>query len=298
MSLKQLAANRRNARQSTGPKTATGKAVSKWNALKHGILSTQVLVRGQHGRESAREFTALHRRFTAELRPVGPLEEMLVDQVVTAHWRRRRALTAEAGEIALSVDGGHWERERGLGPRLQWLCWRTRGDAVEAMQESDLGNSVLEAWLGEIREAVARDGELTEATVHNLVQKTGTAASWPARELEQLRQRQAENPEGLDAVALRERNRKAALAFADRELGMVAWRRRKCRQHEADAETAHQAAAALPSLAALEKILRYETKLERQMFRAMHQLERLQRLRQGEALPAPLTLEVTGKEAE
>lgn len=42
----------------------------------------------------------------------------------------------------------------------------------------------------------------------------------------------------------------------------------------------------------LEKIQRYETKLERQMFRAMNQLERLQRLRQGEAIPAPLTMEV------
>lgn len=43
----------------------------------------------------------------------------------------------------------------------------------------------------------------------------------------------------------------------------------------------------------LEKIQRYETKLKRQMFRAMNQLERLQRMRQGEAIPAPLTMEVS-----
>ena len=47
MSLKQIAANQRNAQHSTGPKTVNGKTVSKMNALKHGILSTQVLVRGQ-----------------------------------------------------------------------------------------------------------------------------------------------------------------------------------------------------------------------------------------------------------
>jgi hypothetical protein len=35
--LKQLSANRLNARKSTGPKSVTGKAVSKMNALKHGI---------------------------------------------------------------------------------------------------------------------------------------------------------------------------------------------------------------------------------------------------------------------
>ena len=34
---------------------------------------------------------------------------MLVDQIVTTHWRLRRALKAESGEIALSVDNGHWD---------------------------------------------------------------------------------------------------------------------------------------------------------------------------------------------
>ena len=47
MSLKQVAANRRNAQKSTGPKTANGKAVSKLNALKHGLLAQTVVVRGQ-----------------------------------------------------------------------------------------------------------------------------------------------------------------------------------------------------------------------------------------------------------
>ncbi len=54
-------------------------------------------------------------------------------------------------------------------------------------------------------------------------------------------------------------------------------------------------AAVLPSAEELEKIQRYETKLGRQMFRAMAQLERLQRMRQGESLPAPLTLEISDR---
>src|ERR1044072_9439541 len=111
MSLKQLTANQRNAQKSTGPTTANGKAVSKMNALKHGILSKEVLVSGTNFKESRREFEKLHRRFWESLEPVGPVEEMLVDQIVTAHWRLRRALTAESGEIALSVDGGQWERK-------------------------------------------------------------------------------------------------------------------------------------------------------------------------------------------
>jgi hypothetical protein len=51
----------------------------------------------------------------------------------------------------------------------------------------------------------------------------------------------------------------------------------------------------LPSAETLEKIQRYETKLVRQLFRAMNQLERLQQMRHGEAIPAPLTMEVSGR---
>jgi hypothetical protein len=44
----------------------------------------------------------------------------------------------------------------------------------------------------------------------------------------------------------------------------------------------------------LDKIMRYETKLERQLHRAMNQLEWLQqRRRVGEAVPPPLALEVS-----
>ena len=39
----------------------------------------------------------------------------------------------------------------------------------------------------------------------------------------------------------------------------------------------------------------YETTLERQLYRAMSQLERLQRMRQGEAVPAPMVMEVSEK---
>ena len=63
MSLKQIAANRRNAQKSTGPQTPAGRAVSKMNALKHGILSKEVLVRGMFIKENSREFAALHQRF-------------------------------------------------------------------------------------------------------------------------------------------------------------------------------------------------------------------------------------------
>ena len=143
MSAKQVAANQANAAKSTGPKTPKGKSVSKMNALKHGILSREVLVRGVFRQESGQELTSLHQRFWDNLKPEGPLEEMLVDQIVTAHWRLRRALTAEAGEIALGVDEDQWRRNRGPNPVLQWIQWETAGDPIWAMEDSPAGNCVI-----------------------------------------------------------------------------------------------------------------------------------------------------------
>jgi hypothetical protein len=46
----------------------------------------------------------------------------------------------------------------------------------------------------------------------------------------------------------------------------------------------------LPPADATDKLLRYETHLDRQLYRAMDQLERLQRQRRGENVPPPLNI--------
>lgn len=75
---------------------------------------------------------------------------MLVDQIVTAHWRQRRALTAESGEIALAVDTGHRQRSRGTHPMLQWMQWTALGDPVPEMEKSSIGSVILRDWLHEV----------------------------------------------------------------------------------------------------------------------------------------------------
>mgnify|MGYP007070628863 CR=1 FL=1 len=294
MSPQQLTANQRNAQKSTGPRTDTGRAVSKMNAFKHGIRSRQVLVRSQHFSESPSQFKSLHHRFVAELNPVGPVEEMLVDQIVTTHWRLRRALMAESGEIALSVERSYRHRRRLPSPQLQSMQWRAQGDPVAAMRESELGHIVLETCLDGARQAVERDGELTEAALQDLVQQLGGAPCQLTRDLEELRLRLAQNPDGLDPAALREENKAQALARLDRELERLLSAKKTCIQREAAEEEAHLATDVVPPLFALDRIMRYETNLERQLYRALSHLDRLQRRRQGEAVP-PLAVEVSEK---
>jgi hypothetical protein len=291
---KQIAANRRNAAKSTGPRTAEGRAVSRMNALQHGILSRQVLVRGLVLEESEEELEALHQRFWEELQPAGPLEEMLVDQIVTAHWRLRRALTAESGEIALNVDTGSRERQRATPPVQQWMQWSIMGDPVPAMEESSLGNALLRGWLCEVREAVEAEGTLTEAAVQKLGAHFNGQPSSLVAELEAFR-RKVEAPSDHPDAALRERQKSETLEFLERKIGgFRIWEERRAEEEESEND-ARDAAAVLPAAETLDKILRYETKLERQMYRAMAQLERVQRMRSGEAIPAPLSVEISDR---
>jgi hypothetical protein len=89
---KQIEANRQNARKSTGPRTQGGKDRVSNNAVKHGLLSQDVLVFGED-RAALRD---LSERLQEELEPVGELEDMLVDRIVAAYWRLRRVGQVEA----------------------------------------------------------------------------------------------------------------------------------------------------------------------------------------------------------
>lgn len=288
MSAAQLAANGRNAQKSTGPKTAAGKEVAKMNALKHGVLAQTVVVRGQQFKESPHEFKKLCEEFYADLAPVGAAEEMLVGQIIQAAWRLRRARRAETGEIALSVDEGHWQRQK-MHPRQQWMLWEAWGDPVWAMQESAMGASILAGWLREVRARVEQEGELSDEAIKIPFQGK------PNRLAEELEQWRRSNPTSGANGTPQEPAKAKLLAHIDRKLGMLNWQQERCEQHERAGEQARQAAAVLPSGAILDKIMRYETALERQLYRAMNQLERLQRRRQGENIPAPLTMDISAK---
>lgn len=87
-----LEANRRNAAKSTGPKTPEGKAVSKMNALRHGLLSETVLLND----ENEDRLEAFREGVLQQLKPVGELEELLADRIIATAWRLRRAAQIEA----------------------------------------------------------------------------------------------------------------------------------------------------------------------------------------------------------
>ena len=89
---KQIAANRRNAQKSTGPRTPEGKARSSKNAITHGLCSRDIIIPG----ESRESFEALHQGFRDSFQPVDAFEESLVLQMAIAQWRSFRLVRGES----------------------------------------------------------------------------------------------------------------------------------------------------------------------------------------------------------
>ena len=96
----QILANRNNSQKSTGPKTAEGKAVVSQNAVKHGLFAAEAVITG----ENPAEYEAYHDQFLAELGPVGMVESVLAERVVSLSWRLQRAERMQNQSIEDMID--------------------------------------------------------------------------------------------------------------------------------------------------------------------------------------------------
>ncbi len=83
----QIEANRKNAQKSTGPKSKQGKDTVSQNAVKHGLCANKHVIRS----ESQEEFDEFRQNMIADLEPVGAMEKMLADRIVSLSWRLKRA---------------------------------------------------------------------------------------------------------------------------------------------------------------------------------------------------------------
>jgi hypothetical protein len=91
----QIAANRLNALRSTGPRTEEGKAITRYNALTHGLLASDVVLRD----ENRVDFDKFRDGLASSLpvAPEGQVEFELLDQLALRMWRLRRCARIEAG---------------------------------------------------------------------------------------------------------------------------------------------------------------------------------------------------------
>src|SRR3954447_24631397 len=92
-SIKQIEANRRNARRSTGPTSEEGKLRSRRNAVRHGLTAETVI----GALEDAKDYKAFEAAVITDYDAQSAVERELVLRLASLLWRIRRATTMETG---------------------------------------------------------------------------------------------------------------------------------------------------------------------------------------------------------
>ena len=137
----QIDANRRNAQNSTGPRTPEGKAAVRLNSLWHGAFATDLLLPG----EDAEAFSQLRDEFYDLYQPASQAEDFLVSRMLLAVWRLQRLAAMEsrvlrAHAFQRSSDAGMLTSIKAavLGPKIQ---------PETADQDSEASHSMALAWI-------------------------------------------------------------------------------------------------------------------------------------------------------
>jgi hypothetical protein len=104
ISPQKLAANRLNAKKSTGARTGRGKNASKFNAVKTGLFAKHVVIPVCDGDRSGEQFGRLLADLEQEFQPEGLFEEFWVGQIAECMWRLRRATCAEKGSVQNAAE--------------------------------------------------------------------------------------------------------------------------------------------------------------------------------------------------
>jgi hypothetical protein len=258
-----IRANRANAALSTGPRSPEGKRITRWNAMRHGVLSTAMVLAD----ESEADFRALRDHLRADLAPVGAVEELLTDRIVSLAWRLRRLGRVEGEILRWAKAEADRIRHHGLS-RKEWEDEKKRAEAALKGERRTFKYQDVYSESGrKRRKPVERWGFHPVPAVDSLdfsLEVSGAARM----------SKTTEGKEGEDNFTEAYKClRYGAIKAADEQE-----KADKCARYERDAdETALGRGFMLESTdKALDKLTRYETTTDRALHRTLEQLLQLQ----------------------
>ena len=246
MTAKALAANRNNSKSSTGPRTQRGKDFARFNAVKYGLFAKEVVIPLCDGDRGVREFQSLVDDLCEELHPVGTLESWLVWVIAESMWRLRRGPLAEHGAARMAAL---WDRcllppedsyAQHLGRSLSFL---------------DQCVKILNA----ARDEIQRTGTLSPKTCASVVPLVEDQRQTQVNTVETEK---TPNPVIGDEFAQRLEGKKSAF---------------EAEAHKIQTELVRMipdrlAAFALPPAEEMDRILRYESRIQKQLDWALDRL--------------------------
>jgi hypothetical protein len=298
VSQKQLEANRANARKG-GVKTPEGKEIVRYNALKHGLLAREAVITVGEGAENPDEFAALLEDLSMQLQPQGVMEGMLVEKMAVAYWRLRRANRYEVGLIRDELDTAsedyygktHFDgtkmhktdeeiEKEILTEKEAIASWKKDKRDFTRMRKKGKPFEEIYDWEGnwdwlydKISHLFPEDYDYGEDFGAKEIREfLNTDAGWDDDKIWQTHIDICD-----DGVPLH--REKIAGLEKEKEKNQLRLQVIKC-------------LGSIPSIHELNRLLRYEGAIERQFYKALNQLERLQRMRAGDNVPPPLEVDV------
>ena len=196
MSKARLAANRANARLSTGPRTEEGKKRSAQNAVRHGLFGRAAVLEGEE-RQVYLDFTGA---LIDSLAPETAMERQLAERVADQEWRLARI---EAITEAMMAPGG---------------------DAEEPEEpDRPAGLSHVYAWAGEFRERP--EGMATLSIYEQRLARMAREARKELREMQAARQTREAN-QMMEAIRFYKLHKMMEIPWMPEEYGFVfsTWR--------------------------------------------------------------------------
>lgn len=263
---KKILANRQNALKSTGPTTAAGKAIVAKNAVKHGLCARHIIIDG----ESSIEFAEFSNSLAEQFQPDGALELLLVNRIIAGFWRLRRL-----GRVEVEL--------------FDHLC---SSDVADHSSGSQSLISV-KAGIADDHEFLSPDGTLDKDKLAEHLKSLKDSLPAPGKRLSNA----APSSEALFALSRCFRSLldcglntddanaiKAALQQIDQM--SPASEPHKTRS------LGHALASDYRSDGVTIKFSRYESHIERSLFRSLHELQRLQAKRHGQDVAPPAAIDI------
>jgi hypothetical protein len=254
------------------PANTGGTEITRFNALKHGVLSRYTVLPW----EDASEYQALLAALAVEHAPQGPTEEHLVEELAGILWRKRRLRLAEAAAHRRGLNSTLDPFRETVKVALVHLDARDQsGRVVDAIRATptDTGEDIREMQEDEAmtRRALdllgSRRNDAYEAALATL--REDTRAWWAdvlAREPDELEE--DETPATADAEGLRRFLESAVLPWFANHKNELA--NRPLIREQAFGEALN------PDK--LERLGRYEVHLDRKLERTLGMLLKLQDL--------------------
>jgi hypothetical protein len=286
---KKRAAQELNAEKSTGPKTERGKFFASQNAVSHGIFAREMLLPG----ESAEEFARLRDDTISDRAPVETREFRRVEKLIWHEWRWRRFIRAENGEIAKLLADHQPAAEMAASTHTPLYNQAVTALKLLEQIEEHIGSEgrVSADNLDSIRKLPYFDAVKYFLQVVAFVQPAEPeddirpGLETPAAEVA------CEGPtaakDDAPSEAKREFARDLLIQALDVMKTAISLEELHHAQHLGRRSLAKRNICLLPQEADLNRLMRYENHLSRNIDRDENALERMQRLRRGEKVPPP-----------